>query len=211
MSLSFTGLEKLEGGQQGIEGFFGNKPTPSTSLSPRKADHSAKRQRTSSPSERMASSEGATPKATGDTQKRPRLPTLHTGAKAKTDFFSNSTIKKNGESSTSSTQPVVVPSVDDEVIEIIESDITATDDAGQWSCPKCSFRTEKGVEGAQQRDQRQEHEDFHFAQDLQDAGSSPVRSKTASGIGTGTTTTKKKKKVEGIKAFFTPKPAVKKE
>lgn len=120
-------------------------------------------------------------------------------------------MKKNGESSTSFIQPVVAPSADDEVIEIIESDIPSSDNAEQWSCPKCSFRTEIGVEEAQQRDQRQEHEDFHFAQDLQDAGSSPVRSKTASGIGTSTTTKKKKKKVEGIKAFFTPKPAVKKE
>jgi len=213
MSLSFTGLEKLEGGQQGIEGFFGNKPPAlaGTSSSPRKADHTAKRQRTSSPSERMALSEGGIPKATGDTPKRPRLPTLHTGSKAKTDFFSNTTIKKNGESST---QSIVPHDEDDEVIEIIESDIPPEDDVGQWACPKCSFRTEKGVEEAQQRDQRQEHEDFHFAQDLQDAGSSPVRSKPASGIGTGTATTtakKKKKKVEGIKAFFTPKPAVKKE
>ena len=205
MSLSFTGLEKLEGGQQGIEGFFGNKPTPSTSLSPRKPDHSAKRQRTSSPSERMASSEGAIPKAIGDTQKRPRLPTLHTGSKAKTDFFSNSTIKKNGESST---QAIVPHDEDDEVIEIIESDIPPEDDVGQWACPKCSFRTEKGVEGVQQRDQRQEHEDFHFAQDLQN-GVSPIRPKAVSGIGIGTAKKKKERKPEGIKAFFTK--SVKKE
>jgi len=213
MSLSFTGLEKLEGGQQGIEGFFGNKPPAlaGTSSSPRKADHIAKRQRTSSPIEHHNQpAQAAISKGAADTLKRPRLPTLHTGSKAKTDFFSNSTIKKNGESSTSFIQPVVAPSADDEVIEIIELDVPPTDDAGQWACPKCSFRTEQGVDGSQQRDQRQEHEDFHFAQDLQDAGSSPVRSKTASGIGTSTTT-KKKKKVEGIKAFFTPKPAVKKE
>lgn len=211
MSLSFTGLEKLEGGQQGIEGFFGNKPPAlaGTSSSPRKPDHSAKRQRTSSPIEHINQpAEAAILRGAADTQKRPRLPTLHTGSKAKTDFFSNPTIKKNGESST---QPIVA-SGEDEVIEIIESDLPQTNDAGQWACPRCSFRTDEGVDESQRRDQRQEHEDFHFAQDLQDAGSSPVRSKTASGIGTGTATTaKKKKKVEGIKAFFTPKPAVKKE
>jgi DNA polymerase eta len=216
MSLSFTGLERLEGGQQGIEGFFGNRPTPSTSVSPRKPDPPVKRQRTSSPIERITHpSEKTSSRGVVDTQKRPRLPTLHTGSnsgsKTKTDFFSNSnshSIKKNGESSTR--LPIVAPSEEDEVIEIIESDIPPTDSTGQWACPKCGFRTDQGVDPSQQKDQRQEHEDFHFAQDLQDAGSSPVRSKTVSGIGT-TTTTKKKKKAEGIKAFFTPKPTVKKE
>jgi DNA polymerase eta len=214
MSLSFTGLERLEGGQQGIEGFFGNKPTPSTSVSPRKPDPPVKRQRTSSPIERITQpSEKTTSRGITDTQKRPRLPTLHagssSGSKTKTDFFTNSnSIKKNGESSTR--PPFVAPSEDDEVIEIIESDIPPSNDTGQWACPKCGFRTDQGVDQSQQKDQRQEHEDFHFAQDLQDAGSSPVRTKTASGIGT-TTTTKKKKKVEGIKAFFAPKSAVKKE
>ena len=80
------------------------------------------------------------------------------------------------------------------------------DTIDQWSCPKCNFRTEKGLSELELKGEKQEHEDFHFAQDLQN-GVSPIRPKAVSGIGTAKK--KKEKKPEGIKAFFTK--SVKKE
>jgi len=87
-----------------------------------------------------------------------------------------------------------------------ESILLGEDTIDQWSCPKCNFRTEKGLSQSELKGEKQEHEDFHFAQDLQN-GVSPIRPKAVSGIGTAKK--KKERKPEGIKAFFTK--SVKKE
>jgi DNA polymerase eta len=196
MSLSFTGLEKLEGGQQGIEGFFGNKPS---GVSPIKTEQ-IKRQRSSSPS--LVSKTEC--RIEISPRKKPRLPTLQSGPlrnKTGLDTF----LSKNGESSSTRHSPVIIDDTDgDDVIHLDRHD--AEEEAvelGQWSCPKCEFRTAQGLDEQDVKGERQEHEDFHFAQDLQN-GVSPIRPKATSGIGT-----KKKKKVEGIKAFFTAKPTKK--
>jgi DNA polymerase eta len=200
MSLSFTGLEKLEGGQQGIEGFFGNKPT--ISGSPIKTEQ-AKRQRSSSPSiiPKTESTVEASPR------KKPRLPTLQSGPlrnKTGLDTF----LSKSGESSTSRHSPVIIDDTDEGDIINLESNHTESNEeakSGQWSCPKCEFRTAQGLDEQDVKGEKQEHEDFHFAQDLQN-GVSPIRPKPKVTPGIGT---KKKKKVEGIKAFFTAKPTKK--
>jgi len=196
MSLSFTGLEKLEGGQQGIEGFFGNKPI--VSGSPIKSEQ-IKRQRSSSPS--------IVPKTESvlelSPRKKPRLPTLQSGPlrnKTGLDTF----LSKNGESSTSRHSPVIIDDADEgDIVNLDHPDPNEVETSGQWSCPKCEFKTAHGLDEQEVKGERQEHEDFHFAQDLQN-GVSPIRPKVTSGIGT-----KKKKKVEGIKAFFTAKPTKK--
>jgi len=197
MSLSFTGLEKLEGGQQGIEGFFGNKPIGG---SPIKTEQ-IKRQRSSSPTivPKTESTIDSSPR------KKPRLPTLESGSlrnKTGLDTF----LSKNGESSTPTTRhsPVIIDDTDgDDIVHLDGDDASEEGKSGQWSCPKCEFQTAKGLNEQEMKGEKQEHEDFHFAQDLQN-GVSPIRPKAVSGIGT-----KKKKKVEGIKAFFTAKPAKK--
>jgi DNA polymerase eta len=196
MSLSFTGLEKLEGGQQGIEGFFGNKPSGVSPIKPEQV----KRQRSSSPS--------IVPKTESrieiSPRKKPRLPTLQSGPlrnKTGLDTF----LSKNGESSTSRHSPVIIDDTDEgEIINLNHPEPNEEAESGQWSCPKCEFKTAQGLDEQDVKGERQEHEDFHFAQDLQN-GVSPIRPKATSGIGT-----KKKKKVEGIKAFFTAKPTQKK-
>ena len=195
MSLSFTGLEKLEGGQQGIEGFFGNKPTGG---SPIKTEQ-IKRQRSSSPSlvSKTESRIEISPR------KKPRLPTLQSGPlrnKTGLDTF----LSKNGESSSTRHSPVIIDDTDgDDIVHLNRDNTDEEPSSGQWSCPKCEFKTAKGLDEHDVKGERQEHEDFHFAQVLQN-GVSPIRPKATSGIGT-----KKKKKVEGIKAFFTAKPTKK--
>jgi DNA polymerase eta len=204
MSLSFTGLERLEGGQQGIEGFFGNKPIGE---SPTKTE-TVKRQRSSSPSKstNMSKDEikAITPMSESP-RKKPRLPTLQSGSsRSKTGL--ETFLSKKGESSSSSrNSPVIIE--EDEIIELDRPRRAEVGDGDGWSCPKCDFKTNGGLSAIEVKGEKQEHEDFHFAQDLQN-GVSPVRSKAVSGIGTSQ---KKKTKVEGIKAFFTAKPVVKKE
>jgi DNA polymerase eta len=236
MSLSFTGLERLEGGQQGIEGFFGSNnggtAKPATSV------NSPKRHRSPSPMIKPKIKPGAVDTKTdnptieamptvsaGPSPKKPRLPTLHTGPARKTvldSFLSGSA--KRGESSTS-TSKLAGPSISKFVpeesgqasIEVVDfvDDEDQDQDQGQvdnanraWICPKCGFEPSVEDGGLEKlAEVRQEHEDFHFAQDLQQAGSSPIRAKTTVAKPKAKV---KKKKEEGIKAFFTPK-AVKKE
>ena len=223
MSLSFTGLEKLEGGQQGIEGFFGNKQATG---SPIKVG-SIKRPRSSSPSaSRVVKEETPKPNLSvseASPRKKPRLPTLQSG-KPKTGLDTFLSLSKNGESSSSKStrnSPIIMDMDDTEVDEIVEmaigvkpralqseSTLVGEDTTDHWSCSKCNFRTEKGLSQSELKGEKQEHEDFHFAQDLQN-GVSPIRPKAVSGIGIGTAKKKKERKPEGIKAFFTK--SVKKE
>jgi DNA polymerase eta len=116
-------------------------------------------------------------------------------------------MRKNGEPSTPSPAPIKAQDtkIHDEPIEVLDNDDDATIPA--WTCPKCGFRPDGQLGDEEQKGQKQEHEDFHFAQELQDAGSSPVRSMSVQPKpkGPGTGARKKTKKDEGIKAFFAPK------
>ncbi|OCF57294.1 DNA polymerase eta subunit [Kwoniella mangroviensis CBS 10435] len=95
IALSFTGLEKLEGGQQGIEGFFG-QPKPQESqqarpaLSANNSSSSATiptlsnlnlAKRPLSPTPTPAPTLTPSSSSAGPSPKKPRLPTLHTGKK----------------------------------------------------------------------------------------------------------------------------------
>lgn len=75
-----------------------------------------------------------------------------------------------------------------------------------WKCPRCSFRCTSAavVDGEDPliaaqafSEQRQEHNDYHYAKDLSE-GRDPEAAKKRAGKG-------KKKKPEGIKAFFGPR------
>lgn len=106
-----------------------------------------------------------------------------------------------------------VPADDDDDIVLVET-------AQRWTCPRCktTFKIPEDVppedRAGNLKHQQAEHEDFHFATDLQN-GPSPVRLSKTSGPGpgggkSGTSTAVgagkvKKKKPEGIKAFFAPK------
>lgn len=257
MSLSFTGLERLEGGQQGIEGFFagGQVSTPVTKPSsdtthPSKATGPTSSE-VKSPKRYRSPSPMIKPKI--ETGKKPRLGTLHTGPARKTGLESFLSGKhKRGESSTSAQAQISartsVPKIgvnsdipprrksqEVEVVDLIdndEGDITETEEKvdgnnKKWTCPRCGFtpviealsgyenekeeNEESSVQipsGTRTREIRQEHEDFHFAQDLQ-LGVSPVRSRQLTESSKARTgdehLKKKKKKPVGIKAFFAPK------
>lgn len=151
--------------------------------------------------------------------KKPRLPTLHTG-KRKTAL--DSFLAKKGESSTAlpigGISPVPHNAVDlgiNEVdmlpdLEIVEVVDTAGD---RWICPKCGtvFIPMEDTDGTalagSLTEQRQEHEDYHFALDLQDGGDA----RATAAKPTAKVRKKTPKKSEGIKAFFTARPTVKKE
>jgi DNA polymerase eta len=197
-------LERLEEGQRGIEGFFAAGSTKPEVVSP-----DGKRSRSHSPAV------GAT--EINPSPKKPRLPTLHTG-KRKTAL--ESFLARKGEPST----PTPVPNIPLAPIDVLDDDvevdsktaITESDglvDVGTENrvCPKCGklltpFDDADGASRASSvKEQRQEHEDYHFALDLQDGdrgGGGGDQPKPNAKV-------KKKvpKKAEGIKAFFTAKAA----
>ncbi|KAK4688585.1 DNA polymerase eta, partial [Tremellales sp. Uapishka_1] len=181
IALSFTGLERMEGGQKGIEGFFASGPAPAV-------QQGVKRSRSTSPP--MSNQPSKT-----------RLPPLHT-SKTPAPTVLQSFLAKNGESSTStsrkaerSTTPVIEIGDDDEV------EIVKQQNGSSWTCPKCHHRfpAPPDIQDREERakfvlDQKQEHADYHFALDLQNGSVTPVAKNP-----------KKKKKAEGIKAFFAPR------
>ena len=235
MSLSFTGLERLEGGQRGIEGFFagGLAPTPTPKsedapMPPSSADVSTKvtitspkRHREPSP---MIKPKVKVPSASSTAgHKKPRLETLHTGSKrgGLDSFLSGS--GKRGEPSMSTSTQAASKAKSHEIVDLVNDDKDLQDAASNsnvqggdeegWTCPRCGFAPEPAeaehddIE-SRKKEERQEHEDFHFAQDLQ-AGDSPVRSRQLHGPtagGAGGRVKKKKTKEEGIMAFFAPRP-----
>lgn len=293
LALSLTGLEKLEGGQQGIEGFFAGSDTKVVPPSePSDVITTVKRPRSPEPVREEKPKISQLPTSSNTTSfspKKPRLPTLHTGPrKTALDAF----LGKNGESSkmaqkrSSSPSPAPRALVDTQTIDVMVIDddgedqdsygdrdeiqvpqIPDTSDRStgngemepnkhlEWRCPKCNHLfsvaadnpqrfgavVQAGVDmvedgdmdmerrAAKLADMKQEHEDFHFAEELQNGGSSPVntlkrkdrereRDKEREGeSGGGNKKVKKKngkeKKKEGIKAFFAPKTksTVKKE
>lgn len=233
IALSFTGLEKLEEGQQGIEGFFSNTkpkaadestigPSSSTTM-PRvisKLNNISKRTR--SPSSDSSSTIPTAVEVLPSKKVRPMNQPLSKRKKGLDAFL----IKKPSDvTSSSSHSNISTPSsasVSDLEITPIEppqssriSSHTKTD-MDSWTCPKCAqtFTVPDELDlGEEQvgllRSMKQEHEDWHFAKSLQDGGdgnggtSAPGqrRSNTTPSLGQ-----KEKRNVEGIRAFFTPKP-----
>ena len=224
MALAFNGLERLEGGQQGIEGFFGSgagagQPSVKGNVTPTMSDK--KRSRSSSPipvpldplpaPARTASSSTAD----GSPLKKPRLPTLHTGKeRRKTALDTFLVNRQNGESSTTPTPPpppshrsmspatAEVPRLsvpDTKIIDDYDTEAKET----LWTCPKCGKHltpppdAESGIRMSLLAELKQEHEDYHFALELQEGGPTPRKALAAK--------VKKKPKPEGIKAFFAPK------
>ncbi|WWC71597.1 uncharacterized protein I206_105555 [Kwoniella pini CBS 10737] len=148
IALSFTGLERLEGGQQGIENFFGQpKPQASETLgisepelrpTVSSANSSSGNISTISNLAKRPLSPDRTPSSSslissaGPSPKKPRLPTLHTGTKKKMGldaFLSKrgepSAVKRE-ESPTPSLLDVMVPPVSTkETIVITDEDYTA--------------------------------------------------------------------------------------
>lgn len=235
IALSFTGLEKLEEGQKGIESFFGAKAiAPNT-------DAGVKRGRSSSPFTPETPGTPGTPATSvssatplGPSPKKPRLPTLHTG-KRKTGL--ETFLAKTGESSKSlsissaragSVQPVkqevtdvtevfaAVDPVEVEIVELSESEVTnlgtQARDGSAWTCPRCSasFAAPEDLQlesaAVYITAQRQEHDDWHFAMDLHDGDrSGSTSTRPTSSAAANSRPKVKKKKAEGIKAFFAPK------
>jgi len=96
---------------------------------------------------------------------------------------------------------------------------TVTDDGATWKCPRCETTLTAPADDLL-LPARQEHEDYHFALDLQasdggggsssNRGTSRGPSTSTSGSGgsrgrTGSAKPAKSKKNVGIKAFFAPK------
>ncbi|KAK8854812.1 hypothetical protein IAR55_003551 [Kwoniella newhampshirensis] len=153
IALSFTGLERLEEGQRGIEGFFTNSKPPQSSSAmtdrpnlPSTSSSSSSStttlptlnstiKRPLSPAHRSSSISSAGP---GPSPKKPRLPTLHTG-KRKT-VLESFLAKKNGESSSASARSES-PSISTPIIDMGDDndDLSPTPE----SRPRLSTRTSK--------------------------------------------------------------------
>ena len=188
MALSFTGLERLEEGQQGIEGFFANQPALRTAGDP--VVDQPKRSRSSSPS--------ATPNVTLPSPKKPRLATLHAGKrKTALDTF----LAQDGSVPLAAAAQNETPP---------EADLSSPieDSSSQWTCPKCRTvfvpdEVEDEAERARSLEaQKQEHGDYHFALDLQNGGGPSPAVDRVNGNNKGRPAPKAKRKPEGIKAFF---------
>ena len=195
IALAFSGLERLEEGQKGIENFFG---ATSTKSKPSTASASTKRSHSPSP---VRPSNAAQP-----SPKKPRLPTLYAG-KRKTAL--DSFLAKRPDSATNegpvkgsgSRSPIIIDSSG--YIEILDdpretSNGTANAAAdGSWICPKCQTVLSAATT-SELKEKKQEHEDYHFALELQN-GPSPVRQPRPK-VGEKF----KKKEAKGIQRFFEP-------
>lgn len=205
LALGFHGLERLEGGQKGIEGFF----STGTAVKP-----SLKRDRSSS---------------TGPSTKI-SIPT--SGLAPKRAFVSNEVIELDDdddiaiqvEAAVQASQP---PRKKGKGIEYTEAEQALT-----WTCPKCnqvlklippepSKQNEDSMD-TQMTAMKQEHADYHFARELHmedrpvqppaikpNIGGGPSRPRPKVGpAGSETNSKPKKKEIKkpaGIKAFFTPR------
>lgn len=198
ISLSFTGLAKLEDGQRGIEGFFAGSS----------AGPPAKKQRTDrSTSTLRTNGEVAEPKPEGPpTRGKTQLESFLSHSDSALSAAGNA--EHTGRSGTSS--PILVVDDEPEPTGLAEDDGSET---AKWTCPRCGFSDEAS---------RTEHEDFHFAQDLQaqygdvsiEQGSSSShrandgQSSTRKGSNDSSTSKGRKKEIKkktDIKAFFAPK------
>ena len=195
MSLSFSGLERLE---EGIEGFF----------APKKDDGGNKPIFRVEGTVTIASAPDA---PTPIKKPQPRLPTLHTKKRSPLDGFFAKRDDNTNEAGPSRPKPR--PDAKPTVVDLVaddDEDEEEKDVPGQWKCPQCGaiFTADRGSadQAGSVEAQKQEHEDYHFARSLQD-GPSPKRAKTGKEDTQGTKGKVKKK--EGLKAFFAPRPATK--
>ena len=213
MALSFSGLERLEEGQRGIEGFFASGTTSKFETSDSKLviKPESKRSRSRSPKPPILEP--------NPSPKKPRLPTLRTG-KQKTAL--DSFLAKNGGSSNGAHKlttslglcaPTSLEGSKSTEVAVVPIDSPLTDDpiimsSDRWTCPKCGsvFTSDNdAVQGSETQSvqfQRREHEDYHFAMELQDNDGARHRLKSVVKV-------KKKgqRNPEGIKAFFSSKAA----
>ncbi|ORX38540.1 hypothetical protein BD324DRAFT_621278 [Kockovaella imperatae] len=186
IALAFSGLERLEDGQKGIENFF--NPNNNAKAATATAT-GATVKRSTSPTSRGVHV------PTEPSPKKPRLPTLHTGKRktALDSFLARPT------------DPDASPSINsgfkhdnarkpEDIIEIVDDSIDLPDNG--WKCPRCKTVI-KGEDSGNLKEQIQEHEDYHFALELQN-GPSPARLPKPSKTGS-------KSRPEGIKRFFEPK------
>ncbi|EIW67292.1 hypothetical protein TREMEDRAFT_12962, partial [Tremella mesenterica DSM 1558] len=200
MALAFNGLEKLEDGQKGIEGFFSN---PSNLKRP----HERLRSKSPHPPSEEAQTSTSTPPPKGESpMKKPRLPTLHTGKEKRKTVLE--TFLRNSTNSPSLSEVTKVDADPPDVVSDIVVGTAEQEDAETWSCPRCKERFTLSRFGSMEgedvvdveernkrmREVQQEHEDYHFAKDLQE-GVEPRRAPVA----------QVKRKAEGIKAFFRPR------
>jgi len=150
--------------------------------------------------------------------KKPRLPTLHT-VKRKTAL--ETFLAKKGEPSVTPALPIPIQ-IDEDEVQKEPSVIIGVNAGGQrWICPTCStvFIPLENGDGIPRpnslTEQRQEHEDYHFAMDLQDGDKGGGRGGSEGDGAQPKVNAKVKKKPlkkpEGIKAFFASKPLAKKE
>lgn len=195
----------MEDGQRGIEGFF----APSAK---RPRDEEGKNHQPSSGSTGTSGASGV-----DAAPKRARLPTLYTGPKTPTpleSFLAKG--KKKAENGRTDSDEVVVldsePSAAPSAEPAVKPEGSAEPEetsSGGWTCPRCSESfVPPDMEEEDRTDwvarQRAEHEDWHFAADLQ-AQYGGVQGSASSTQGRTNGEAKKKKKPEGIKAFFAPK------
>nr|KIR84927.1 DNA polymerase eta subunit [Cryptococcus tetragattii IND107] len=232
IGLSFTGLEKLEDGQQGIEGFFNNAKPKTAAESARKPSSSTTAQvisklnstskRTRSPSLDSFSSTSTSVQLLPLGKDRPTKPPPLKSKKGLDAFLTKKASNLTSSSSHSNISTPSSASVSD--LEITPSEPPQSShisshtkaDMDSWACSECGqiFTVPEelylgdggvGLLGSM----KQEHEDWHFAKSLQDGRDSisetSAPSQSRSNVGSSLRK-KGKRNVEGIRAFFRPKP-----
>nr|ODO02270.1 DNA polymerase eta subunit [Cryptococcus depauperatus CBS 7855] len=217
IALSFTGLEKLEEGQQGIEGFFVKPKTENRTSPLAPPSKSVLAKRLINPSSDSSSSSIPT---IDIPSKKPRISAPQSSKpKGGLEAF----LTKNPPSSSSrSASPSLSLLNQTEIISDkgpLKTKGIAFDSTKEnsfWICPQCkeAFTMPNSLSPFRDNELsiksiKQEHEDWHFALSLQDGWGRQDVNKDESQQNNAKLLKEgkeKKQKAEGIKAFFTPKP-----